>query len=268
MAPSSPHLRRPTSRPADETAVQVNPFLLQLTSSELSSLHRATSSQQKQEKKKLSKISFQRRRTSATNDSDTEDHVLNQCNKYNSRGRCMYHPHIRLRRKRKKKILGSSKWQILHISCPSCSIENAIKCQNLFDADDDDDDGTASITRRPTFDSSITSSPGLRCMSGKHDGHTKTLVSNSPRREMVFRDMDPSNSHISLTTDHSDQDDNNGWIEVCLFPENQDDSKTVISSESDAYIITHALEESNFNSLIDIANQMYQDWQEVFGDMG
>ena len=43
----------------------------------------------------------------------------------------MYHPNIQLRKKHKKKLLGSSEWQILHISCPSCSVENTIKCQSF-----------------------------------------------------------------------------------------------------------------------------------------
>lgn len=306
---SSSHCLRqsaPSGLAHETTTVRADPLLLlQLSASELSILHRATSSsftvddmQSKrwQEKKnKLSKILFQ---PSSRPDTNKDLVTLNQCNKYNSRGHCIYHPHIRLRKKRNKKNIIFNKfssekqqWQILHISCPSCSIENTMKLSQSFDLSFGSKDcKTASITRRSlsrgssssniSLDSSTTSAGSslVQChIEGGHGTENLFLSNSLLRQDVVFRDGDDcddsSQSHSSYHTLDQDQDDDiEIWIEVPIFSNKNVETTTddsLISNEHAAeHNITHALvdESNSLTSLIDIANHMYQDWQCVFGD--
>ena len=131
----------------DKTSEEDEPLSRQLSSSEPDLLHRATSSvrkhtqsrQQQQDEKKTRLFSWKRPRSftprsnSATEDKVRQDNMFNQCNApSDEKGRCIRHPHIRLR-KRKKKIFGSSSecWKILHNSCPACCIESFIENDNI-----------------------------------------------------------------------------------------------------------------------------------------
>lgn len=65
-------------------------------------------------------------------DGPTEDRVSqeqphSQHSQCDSRGRCIHHPHIRLR---KKKVFGSG-WKELYTACPDCCIEEMLKQSNL-----------------------------------------------------------------------------------------------------------------------------------------
>ena len=132
----------------DDTSEEDEPLSRKLSSSEPDLLHRATSSgvskhtkshQQQQGEKKTTLFSWKRPRSftprsnSATEDKVRQDNMFNQCNApSDEKGRCIRHPHIRLR-KRKKKIFGSSSecWKILHNSCPACCIESFIENDNI-----------------------------------------------------------------------------------------------------------------------------------------
>jgi predicted nucleic acid-binding Zn-ribbon protein len=52
-------------------------------------------------------------------DNDEEDNVSSSTNNYDKKGRCVKHPHVRLR---KKKILGRG-WKVLMSACPDCCVD-------------------------------------------------------------------------------------------------------------------------------------------------
>eukprot|EP00804_Cyclotella_cryptica_P030161 CCRYP_009569-RA/>CCRYP_009569-RA protein AED:0.02 eAED:0.02 QI:425/1/1/1/1/1/2/375/1020 len=53
---------------------------------------------------------------------DSETPVMAQASAYDDKGRCVKHPHIKLR---KKKLLGG--WKVMLVNCPDCCIEEMLK---------------------------------------------------------------------------------------------------------------------------------------------
>lgn len=53
---------------------------------------------------------------------DSETPVMSQASAYDDKGRCVKHPHIKLR---KKKLLGG--WKVMLVNCPDCCIEEMLK---------------------------------------------------------------------------------------------------------------------------------------------
>lgn len=53
---------------------------------------------------------------------DSEAPVMAQASEYDDKGRCVKHPHIKLR---KKKMLGG--WKVMLVNCPDCCIEEMLK---------------------------------------------------------------------------------------------------------------------------------------------
>jgi hypothetical protein len=59
---------------------------------------------------------------SNADNNDSEAPVMAQASEYDDKGRCVKHPHIKLR---KKKILGG--WKVMLVNCPDCCIEEMLK---------------------------------------------------------------------------------------------------------------------------------------------
>ena len=59
---------------------------------------------------------------SNTEHNDSETPVMAQASEYDDKGRCVKHPHIKLR---KKKMLGG--WKVMLVNCPDCCIEEMLK---------------------------------------------------------------------------------------------------------------------------------------------
>ena len=61
---------------------------------------------------------------------DPETHVMAQASEYDDKGRCVKHPHIKLR---KKKMLGG--WKVMLVNCPDCCIEEMLKMRRKGQVD-------------------------------------------------------------------------------------------------------------------------------------
>lgn len=73
-----------------------------------------------------------------------KDSDLNYLNNYDLRGRCIRHPHVKLRRRRKNLSLKKNrsedeKWEVLTNVCPHCCIEELIKIASTSKDDEEDD---------------------------------------------------------------------------------------------------------------------------------
>lgn len=78
----------------------------------------------------------------ATNTRGIERGLILEPSTYDDKGRCMKHPHIRLR---KKKLMGG--WKVMLINCPDCCIEEMLRMRLEGDGNNGGDN-TKSVSRR------------------------------------------------------------------------------------------------------------------------
>ena len=78
----------------------------------------------------------------ATNTRGSENGLILEPSTYDDKGRCMKHPHIRLR---KKKLMGG--WKVVLVNCPDCCIEEMLRMR-LEEDGNNGGGNTKSVSRR------------------------------------------------------------------------------------------------------------------------
>jgi len=138
-----------------------------------------------------------------------KDEDLHHLNNYDARGRCTKHPHVKLRRLRRKNTLSlkkkmknsrskeeNDKWEVLMKVCPDCCMEELIKIALPTSKDEDEDDTLD--TAEETEDSSRSSDGSAAAARHKS--------SFSERRQHEYGNGDPGTKSIRLKNFHRQED--------------------------------------------------------------